>query len=136
MSVGTRRFIHIGGRQIPGIQLTEAVQQPVLLPSGRTILGMFAEVLSLRETNPVNPETGLPQPTTTYLTTSIENLRFSTLRFEPVVGLDYDEDGNALSMQQLEERRAADIMARQAVRAAAAAPTVIPLTATDAPAEG
>jgi hypothetical protein len=124
--IGTRLFIHIGGRAIPGIQTSEAVQQPVVLGNGRTIMGLFAEVLTLRETNPVAPD-GSPQETTKYLTSTLENKRFTTLRFEPVVGLDFDENGVELTLQKLEEQRGKDIAARQVLRASQAMPQFVPV---------
>ncbi len=130
--IGTRRNEHIGGRTIPAIQTSEAFEQDVVLANGRTIKGLFAEMLSLRETNPVAPD-GSPQETTKYLTSTLENLRFTTLRFEAVVGLDFDENGDALSIEQLEEQRGKDIAARQLLRAQSNGTQFVPLiAATDA----
>lgn len=122
MSHSTWRNVHIAGRAVPGIQIGEAESVMVELPSGKRIPSQFADILTLRETNPDGPNAGQK-----YLTVTRENLRFTTLRFEPVVGLDYDENGVKLTIQMLEERRAADIAARQQANLAAKAPVLVPL---------
>lgn len=120
-----KRFVMIAGRAVPGLQLTAPETEQVTLASGKTIPASFAEVLTLRETNPVAPD-GSPQETTKYLTVTRENLRFCPLRFNTVEGLDV-ENGSALSIEVLEARRAEDIAARQIARAQANAAPVVAL---------
>lgn len=114
----------IGTRAIPGIVTGPAIAAPVVTAAGRTITAFFVPVISLRETNPALG------PVTTYLTLTRENERFLVERFDNVVGLDVSEDGTMLTLRDLEAQRAKDIMARQAVNAAAgpvAAPVEIAL---------
>src|SRR4051812_30835151 len=85
-----KRFVMIAGRAIPGIQISASEDAPVTLPSGKTIRATFADVLTLRETNPANG------PVTTYLTVTRENLRFTALRFTNVADLDFDPETGAL----------------------------------------
>lgn len=118
--------IHIAGRTIPGIKVGETETESVLLPSGKRIPASFADILTYRETNPLDPE-GNPQPTTFYLTKTRENLRFVTMRFESVTGLDADEHGAKLTLAELEARRAADIETRQKVRLALNTASVVSL---------
>lgn len=129
--IGTRRTVVIGGREVPGIQTSESKTETVELPNGRTIRAQFAEILTLRGTNPVNPETGEPQDVQFYVTSSYEQLRFTPLRFTTVEGLDVDEHGAMLNLRQLEERRAKDIAARQVARAANAGPTILSMEELD-----
>lgn len=137
MSKGTRRTIIIPqiGR-VPAIQMSEAWRETVTLASGRNVPGMFADMLQLRTTNPVGPD-GQPQEVRSYLLFSPgENLRFTVLRSEGVVGLDFDEQGDALTLDELEERRAVDIETQQATRVPAQR-TFVPLIAqTVEPVEG
>lgn len=122
----TKRFVMIVGRAIPGIQLSPAESQEVTLPSGRTIMAQFADVLTLRETNPANG------PVTTYLTVTRENLRFTALRFSNVANLDFDpETGALLTIEELEARRMADIAERQLANAARTATVSIDLDAAE-----
>lgn len=115
----TRRFISIGGRAIPGLQVSEARTESVPLPSGKVILAQFADILTLRETNPDGDNPGVK-----YLALTPENLRFSTLRFTNVEGLDV-EDGALLSIEELEARRLLDIQTRQTATLANRAPAVV-----------
>ena len=108
----TKRFVMIAGRAIPGLQISASEDAPVTTASGRVIRATFADVLTLRETNPANGEVQ------TYLTVTRENLRFTALRFTNVIGLDTDADGTLLTIEDLETRRMADIAARQIANAA------------------
>lgn len=117
-----KRFVHIAGRAIPGLQVSQAETVMVETSRGKRIPSQFADILTLRETNPALG------PVETYLTVTHENLRFTTLRFDNVPGLDYDpETGALLTIEELEQRRAADIAARQQANLAAKAPTVVAL---------
>lgn len=112
-----KRDIYIGGRKVPGIQSGAAWRENVTLTNGKVIPTMFAEITTLRETNPDGPNPGQ-----TYLRTTPENLGFTTLRFTNVAGLDYDpETGALLTLEDLEVRRGADIAARQTANLAARA---------------
>ena len=106
MSILTKRWLSIGGRAVPGIQISPAETRQVQTRAGKTIPVQFAEVLSLRETNPANG------PVVQYLRVTPENLGFTTLRFNEVEGLDV-ENGSHLSIEVLEARRLTQIMARQ-----------------------
>lgn len=130
MSKFTKRFVHIAGRRVPGIQMSEAEQVQVTLPNGKVIPAQFADILTLRETNPLDAN-GNPQETTQYLTMTRENLRFCTLRFDTVLGLDVNEVGAPLSIEVLENRRAEDIAARQLARAAAQTSRIVSLDDED-----
>lgn len=125
------RNINLAGRAVPAIIVGDPVTEQVQLPDrttvvdgvaivtpGKKIPGQFADMISLRETNPDGPNPGQK-----YLVLSHENLRFCTLRTTPVVGLDVDDTGALLTIEELEARRQADIQARQIARLAAQAPT-------------
>jgi hypothetical protein len=116
-----KRNISIAGRSVPALQIGAAETQMVELSSGKVIPAQFADLLSLRETNPANGEV------TEYLTVTHENLRFTTLRFSNVIGLDVDADGTFLTIEDLETRRAADIAARQIANLARKAPALVSL---------
>lgn len=117
-----KRFVLIAGRAVPGIQISEPQDQMVTLPSGKQIRATFADVLTLRETNPANG------PITEYLTVTRENLRFTALRFSGVANLDFDpETGALLTIEELETRRMADIAARQLFNMAKATPLEVDL---------
>lgn len=113
-----KRTIYIAGRAIPGVQVSKGETESVELPSGKSIPAQFADIVSLRETNPDGENPGQ-----VYLTLTRENLRFATLRFDHVVGLDVSEDGTILTPADLEALRGEDIQARQVARMAAMAPT-------------
>lgn len=113
-----KRTIYIAGRAIPGVQVSKAETENVDLPSGKTIPAQFADIVSLRETNPDGENPGQK-----YLTMTRENLRFATLRFDHVVGLDVSEDGTILTPADLEALRGEDIQARQVARLSAAPAT-------------
>lgn len=119
----TKRNVLIAGRSVPGLQTSPAETTMVETAQGKRIPSQFADIVTLRETNPDGPNPGQ-----VYLTVTRENLRFTTLRFENVAGLDYDpETGALLTIEDLEQRRAADIAARQTANLAAKAPTVVTL---------
>lgn len=133
MSKFTKRTVNIGGRKVPGIQMSDTEHGTVTLPptdfrpTPKVIPASFADILTLRETNPIGPD-GQPQPVTQYLRMTRENLGFTTLRFDTVVGLDVAEDGiTPLSVEVLENRRNDDILARQLARAAAQTSRVVSL---------
>lgn len=113
-----KKTIYIAGRAIPGVQVSKSETEQVELPTGKFIPAQFADIVSLRETNPDGDNPGQ-----VYLTMTRENLRFATLRFDHVVGLDVAEDGTILTPADLETLRGEDIQARQLVRMAAATPT-------------
>lgn len=119
--IGEKRSIYIQGREIPAVVSGEDVHTTVTLANGRTIPVVMAEMLSLRTTNPVDAN-GQPQDVTEYVTSTLENKRFTPLRFTHVEGLDVDAEGNFLTIEDIEIRRGADIAARQLVRAAQAQP--------------
>ena len=116
-----KRNLLFAGRSIPAVQAGPDEHTTVTLSSGKIIPATFADMISLRETNPANG------PVTTYLTLTRENKRFMTLRFDHVVGLDVAEDGTMLTLEDLERQRTEDILARQAVNAAAKAPILFNL---------
>lgn len=120
-----KRYVVIQGRAVPGIQISESQDELVTLPSGKSIRATFADVLTLRGTNPDNG------PVTEYLTVTRENLRFTVLRFDNVIGLDVDADGTMLTMADLETRRLADIIARQSQNLAKAATASVDLDDID-----
>jgi hypothetical protein len=129
--IGTKRWENIAGREIPAIQISEARRVQVT-PAGRVkpIPVMEADLLSLRTTNPLNPDGSAkkPEEIETYLTVTTENLRFAPLRFTLVDGLDYDAaTGAYLSIEELEQRRGENIRARQAQRLATLTPQVVEL---------
>lgn len=107
--IGTKVNLHFAGIEVPALIDSPITTAPVTLQSGKTIMAMTVLALSLRETNPDGDNPGH-----TYLTITPENVRFMTLRYEDVVGLDVDEEGKPLTRKALEQRRAADIVARQA----------------------
>lgn len=122
MSQFVKRFVLIAGRSIPGLQVSTAETMVVETANGKRIPSQFADILTLRETN---PDLG---PVETYLTVTHENLRFSPLRFNTVPGLDYDpETGALLTIEELETRRMADIAKRQLANAERRAPKVLAL---------
>jgi hypothetical protein len=122
MNIGTWVNIHIAGRKVPGIVTSKPETIVVETRQGKRIPNRFADVLTLRETNPANG------PVVTYLRTTPENLSFATLRSTRVAGLDYDpETGAVLTMEELEDRRSNGIMARQAANLAASATVEIDL---------
>lgn len=118
-----KRVLHIAGRDIPGLQVSPAETEVITTQFGKRIPVQMADVISLRETNPALG------PVVTYLTMTRENLRFSTLRKpdDYVVGLDVSEDGTLLSLDELEEKRAEDIKARQVARLAAQSAPIVSL---------
>ena len=131
MNVGDWVNIQIGRTEVPGVVDADLGLQPVELANGKTIKGHFVSVISFRETNP----DGL-NPGQTYRTRTPENARFLTKRFDAVVGLDYDAQGNALNSEALEMLLAGDIRAQQArVRGTVAAPVISLTPATEVPAE-
>lgn len=132
-----KRFIPIGAQAVPGLQISEAVTETITVPvkvngevvldengqpKTKNILAQFADIYSIRETNPANG------PVQQYPTVSRENLRFTPLRFSTVVGLDIDEHGAALDLAVLEARRMDNIMSRQAARVAA---NIVPVVSLD-----
>lgn len=127
--IGQKRTILIQGRPTHGTITSEPVAETIQVPSkdparkGQmvNIPVLRAEMISLRETNPANG------PVTTYLTPSIENLRFTLPRFNTVVGLDVTEDGEKIDLQKLTELTAESMAAFQARRAAAQADTEVDL---------
>lgn len=126
--IGTKRYENIAGRQVPAIQVSESKTEMVSFvgQDGRTrnIPGQFADLVSLRETNPNGPNPGQE-----YLTLTRENLRFTELRFDYVVGLDVTEGGDIITIPELEAKRGENIRARQTERLAAQTPQVVSLTA-------
>lgn len=112
-----KRNVIIAGRAVPGLVISQPSTEIVELPSGKRIPSTFADVMTLRETNPDGPNAGQQ-----YLTVTRENLRFTTLRFNHVIGLDVTEDGTLIQLAELEERRTADIIARQNANLAAKTP--------------
>lgn len=103
--------LYIGGRELPGIQVTEPVAGEAVTASGRVVRTSFADVISFRETNPLGSNPGQ-----TYLIKTNENLGFTTIRDSNIVGLDVSTDGTFLSLHELEAARGANIMQRQADR--------------------
>ena len=101
--LGQRRNVLIAGRIVPGVIVGEPTTSTIQVPSkDPTRAGQMAnipvvraDVITLRETNPANG------PVRTYLTITPENLRFTTPRFEGAVGLDFDEKGERISLQEL-----------------------------------
>ncbi len=126
-----KRDVMIGGVNpvsFPAIQIGPEHIAPVVLQSGKTIMATFAEVLSLRTTNPFDAD-GNPQEVTQYPTVTTENLRFTPLRFNHVANLDYDpETKAAIGLDVLMGRVKENIASRQAARALANATQVISLT--------
>jgi hypothetical protein len=119
--VGTRRMVHLGAVSFPGIQISPAVLTTVETARG-SIRALFAEVMTLRTPNP----NGANKDGAPYLTVTPENLRFATLRFDSVPGLDFDpETGEAYTLEQLETIRAKQIVARQQQLASASAPAAV-----------
>jgi hypothetical protein len=112
-------FLHFAGVEIPAVQVGPDTHTTVELRDGRKIPAVFANMISLRGTNPDNG------PVVEYLTLTPENKRFVTMRFTNVIGLDVDENGALLTVEELERQRAKDIMARQQVVAAAKAPIIL-----------
>lgn len=121
---GTKRYINIAGRAVPAIQVSDSWTEMVTTASGKRIPRQFAELVSLRETNPDGPNAGQ-----VYLTQTPENLSFTNLREELVIGLDIDENGTAISIGELERRRGENIRQRQVARLAAQTPQVVSLSA-------
>ena len=120
---GTKRYINIAGRKVPAIQVSDSWTEQVELANGKRIPRQFAELVSLRETNPNGPNPGQ-----VYLTQTPENLSFTNLRDQLVVGLDVDEDGTLITIAELEERRGENIRQRQLARLAAQTPQVVSLS--------
>lgn len=121
--IGQKRTIMIQGRKIAGLIMGEPVPETIQVPSKDparkgeliNIPVLRAEMISLRETNPANG------PVETYLTPSIENLRFTLPRFGNVVGLDVTADGEKIDLQTLADLAADSMAAFQARRQAAQA---------------
>lgn len=117
-----KRNVLIAGRPIPGIQISAPQNEVVTTSSGKRINATFADVMTLRETNPANG------PVNKYLTVTRENLRFTTLRNTVVPGLDiHEETGQPLSIEELESRREADIAAHQMALLARRTPASVSL---------
>lgn len=117
--IGVRNFVNVRNREtgevipFPGIIVSKPETTMVELADGRRRPSTFAWVISLRETNPANG------PVRKYLDLSLENMRFSPLRDEAVVGLDYDEAGLPISIATLKSLHAKALAAFQATLAAA-----------------
>ena len=122
-----KRTLHFGrGITVPAIQIGEAEQTTVTLADGRRRPAFFAEVISLRETNPNGPNPGQHYPQL-----GIENLRFTTPRYDEVEGLDYEVDAETgekvmLTAETLVARVSKSLSAWQASRVAAT-PQVVSL---------
>lgn len=123
-----KRNLHIpGGIVIPLVQIGPAEQTIVTLADGRRRPAFMAEVISLREHNPNGPNAGKDP----YLQGGIENLRFTTPRYEDVEGLDFEVidkktgETRALNEETLVSRVSASMQAWQAGRGAA--PQVVSL---------
>lgn len=127
--IGQKRTILIKGRKVPGTITGEPVAETVQVPSKDparkgeliNIPVLRAEMISLRETNPANG------PVETYLTPSIENLRFTLPRFGNVVGLDVTADGEKIDLQALSDLAADSMAAFQLRREEARADTEVDL---------
>lgn len=127
--IGQTRTIVFNGRTVPGVITGEPISDTVQVPSKDparkgaliNIPVMRAEMISLRETNPARGEVE------TYLTLTVENLRFTLPRFSKVVGLDVTADGELLDLQALTDLTAASMAEYQLRRSAATAEPEIDL---------
>lgn len=124
---GEKVHIYIGGNAIPGKIKGEPWTDKVTLASGRTIPTLIAMVTTLRERNPEGPNAG-----ETFYAQTPENLAFTTMRDDYVVGLDVTEDGHILNSMDLDRLVGLSISARQKARADAAAPVEVDLDLSDA----
>ena len=103
--IGQLRVFLIGGRKIPGVIVGDAHSDVVEYPSkdparnGQLVHRRVqrAEAITLRETNPANG------PVRTYLTKTDEDLAYTFLRTDKVVGLDVHEDGTPIDFYELQE---------------------------------
>lgn len=122
-----KRWLHFAGLSIPGIvDLTTRERVMVETSQGKRIPAIFADMITLREPNPDGANAGGAP----YLRQTNENLFFTSLRkdADAFAGLDFDaETGEVLTYAALDERRAADITARQLQRQQAAAPAEVSL---------
>ena len=133
--IGQMRNVLIAGRVVPGVVVGESIESTVQVASrdpqraGQmvNIPVVRADIITLRETNPALGEVR------EYLTITPENLRFTTPRFQAIVGLDATEGGEKLSVKDLiglTEKSMADFqLARLASRALAAAEPELALDA-------
>lgn len=123
-----KRTIAVGGTPFPWVQTTPPENQIVHTSQGRDIPTQFAWGVSLRTPNPNGPNAGGPAT----LVASRENLGFAALRDDHVIGLDVTEDGQIISIYELEKVRMNAILASQKARAeqASASSAVVDLEAT------
>lgn len=125
--IGVRNFVNIRNREtgerilMPGVIVSNPVTVMTDLADGRKRPSTFAWVITLRTTNPANG------PVREYFDLSYENMKFSPLRDEPVVGLDFDEKGLPISIEQLKGLHARGLAAFQAQLSAAQAPVELAL---------
>lgn len=116
-----KRTIYVAGTPFPFVQTMPPENQTVQTSQGRNIPTQFAWGLSLRTPNPTGPNAGGPA----VLVASRENLGFTTLRDDHVVGLDVTAEGVIISRYDLEKVRGEAIMAQQKARAEAAQTAVV-----------
>lgn len=126
MAFGDKVLVHTPLISFPGIVVGKEEHGRVQLANGSWRPTVTANVLTLRTTNPANG------PVIEYLTVTPENMRFTTMRFTDVIGLDVDEHGARLTLEVLEARRAENIRERQQARLAAQTATIVSLD-EDAP---
>lgn len=120
--IGTRNFVQVrdaitrAAILFPGVIVSAVEHVMVDIPADET-RGLparrrptqFAWVISLRTSREGN----------LFYDLSYENMRFSPLRDEPVVGLDFDEAGLPINIPALKQLHAKSLAAFQALRTAA-----------------
>jgi hypothetical protein len=112
-----KRFVPVGPVAFPGIIISDIVTEEVERRNGTKVRTQFAQVLTLRTTNPDNG------PVVEFVHESREDLGWCPLRFDTVPGLD------DTPMEVLQQRRLANILARNAARAEAQGPRTLTLSA-------
>lgn len=117
--IGTRIDQKVGPRFVPGVIVSDEVFHDVATFPSRATGQLVSrpvtkvKVITLRGTNPDNG------PVTQYHVLTTEDTGFQFPRSEPVVGLDYDRNGDRLSINDLIELTKADMLANDERRRAA-----------------
>lgn len=108
---------------LPIVRIGELNRTMVELADGRKRPQTFAEVISLRETNPNGPNPGHKYPQLGY-----ENMFFTTPRYEDVEGLDYEVDADTgEKLLHTEQSLVAKVEKSRAALVANARPQVVSL---------
>ena len=103
-------YLAIFGQKFAGVIVSEPVAAVATTSAGRSIPTYRADVITVRTTNPANG------PVTEYKRKSNEDLGFWFPRGKAVVGLDADENGAVISLEDLSEATMESTLAFQVAR--------------------